>query len=550
MGKGKVAAPSREEKSKKVLSSVKSGSVVKASQTPKSKSKEMAKKAAAVMEHESKKSKKSNKAKAKEPSPSSSSSSESDDESMSDDSPPKKSKPVEKTPTKVVNGRGKASNKKYDTSSSSPSSESEPEPESESESESDSEVEKPKATATREAKDSSDDDSDSDSDSDSDEDDVPAAKNNTLVTKSTPAAMNGTAKGATAERKVQSSDDEDEDSDDDDDDDDSDDDSADAASSSSSDDESDSDESPDDHGKDVKDVKSAAPVVKKRAAEETRASPTKKVKGEQAVANGDEGVKNLFVGNLSWNVDEEWLSREFGEFGELTGVRIITDKQTGRSKGFGYVEFANADDAATALKAKNQSDLDGRALNVDFSVPRTNDAERPAARAKAYGDSISPESATLFVGNISFDATEDILGEEFGNWGTVTSVRLPTDMQTGAPKGFGYVEFSTVEEAKEALKNMNGASVAGRNIRCDFSTPRQNTGDSPRGGRGGRGGRGFFSDRGGGGGGRGGFRGGRGGFGDRGDRGGRGGRGRGGGRGASTNRGGFGDFKGEKKTFA
>lgn len=122
--------------------------------------------------------------------------------------------------------------------------------------------------------------------------------------------------------------------------------------------------------------------------------------------------------------------------------------------------------------------------------------------------------------------------------------------QTGAPKGFGYVEFSTVEEAKEALKNMNGASVAGRNIRCDFSTPRQNTGDSPRGGRGGRGGRGFFSDRGGGGGGRGGFRGGRGGFGDRGDRGGRGGRGRGGGRGASTNRGGFGDFKGEKKTFA
>ena len=55
-------------------------------------------------------------------------------------------------------------------------------------------------------------------------------------------------------------------------------------------------------------------------------------KEEQTEAAGD-GVKNLFVGSLSWNVDEDWLTREFESFGELSGVRVISDKATGRSKG-------------------------------------------------------------------------------------------------------------------------------------------------------------------------------------------------------------------------
>lgn len=62
-------------------------------------------------------------------------------------------------------------------------------------------------------------------------------------------------------------------------------------------------------------------------------TPAKKMK-VQATAVDGEGVKNLFVGNLSWNVDEEWLAREFEEFGELAGARVISDKNTGRSKGY------------------------------------------------------------------------------------------------------------------------------------------------------------------------------------------------------------------------
>lgn len=118
-------------------------------------------------------------------------------------------------------------------------------------------------------------------------------------------------------------------------------------------------------------------------------------------------------------------------------------------------------------------------------------------------------------------------------------IRLPTDRETGEPKGFGYVTFASIDEAKAALEAMQGAYISSRPVRLDYSQPRP---QNDAGGRGGFGGRGRGGDRGGRG--RGGFGGGRGrgGF----DRGGRGG---GRGRGGSTNRGGFGDFKGQKVSF-
>ena len=190
----------------------------------------------------------------------------------------------------------------------------------------------------------------------------------------------------------------------------------------------------------------------------------------------------------------------------------------------------------------HESEVDGRAINVDFSKPKAPPSQRQD-RSKSFGDQLSAVSDTIFVANLAFEATEDMVGEEFGKHGNVLGVRLPTDMESGRPKGFGYVQFGSVEEAQDVFGKMSGALVMGRPVRLDYSTPRPpRDNDSPRGrgGRGGgfRGGRGG-NDRGGRGGGRG-----RGGFSDRGGRGGdRGGRG---GRGGSTNRGGFGDFQGKK----
>lgn len=186
--------------------------------------------------------------------------------------------------------------------------------------------------------------------------------------------------------------------------------------------------------------------------------------------------------------------------------------------------------------------LDDRELNIDFANSKKDPKERSNQRQNKFGDQTTAPSETLFVANIAFGATEDIIGEAFGAHGQVQSVRLPTDMESGQPKGFGYVTFGSIEDATTAMQQMSGAVIEGRPIRLDFAGPRPDRNGGDRGGRGGRGG----FDRGGRGGGRG-----RGGF-DRGGRGGRGGfdrGGRGGGRGGSTNRGGFGDFKGKKMTF-
>jgi len=231
----------------------------------------------------------------------------------------------------------------------------------------------------------------------------------------------------------------------------------------------------------------------------------------------------------------------FQEYGEITGARVISDKESGRSKGFGYVEFANAADAAKALKAVHDTEIDGRKANVDLATPRDETAPKQRAqnRAEQYGDAQNPESDTLFVGNIAWEVDDQILGETFGAHGSVVNVRLPTDIDSGKAKGFGYVTFSSVEDAKAAFEAMKGQEVGGRALRLDYATPRDPNGGGRGGARGGRGGgRGGF-ERGGRGGGRG-----RGGFGDRGGRG-----GARGGRGGSTNRGGFGDFKGKKMTF-
>ena len=216
---------------------------------------------------------------------------------------------------------------------------------------------------------------------------------------------------------------------------------------------------------------------------------------------------------------------------------------------FGYAEFNTPEEAAKALAAKKDAEIDGRAINLAYSAPRNQE------RARVFGDKRSAPTDTVFIANLDFDVDESILSAEAEKFGTVVSLRIPTDRDSGERKGFGYITYSSIDEAQAAVDGLSGQMIGGRAARTDFSTPRDNNSGGGRGGfgggfGGGRGGRGGFGDRGGRGGGRGG-RGGRGGFNDRGGRGGgrggRGGFGDRGGRGGS--RGGFSSFQGQKKKF-
>ncbi len=75
----------------------------------------------------------------------------------------------------------------------------------------------------------------------------------------------------------------------------------------------------------------------------------------------------LFVGSLSWDTDNRGLREAFEQYGEVTDVKVITERDTGRSRGFGFVTFASADAARDALDGMNGQQLDGRTIAVDIA---------------------------------------------------------------------------------------------------------------------------------------------------------------------------------------
>ncbi len=82
-------------------------------------------------------------------------------------------------------------------------------------------------------------------------------------------------------------------------------------------------------------------------------------------------IMNIYVGNLLFDVSESDLREAFEKFGEITEVRLIMDKFSGKSKGFGFVEMPSKEEAEKAIEEMNGKDLKGRALNVNEARPKT-----------------------------------------------------------------------------------------------------------------------------------------------------------------------------------
>lgn len=86
---------------------------------------------------------------------------------------------------------------------------------------------------------------------------------------------------------------------------------------------------------------------------------------------------NIYVGNLSWGLNDNDLEQIFAEHGQVSSAKIIQDRETGRSRGFGFVEMPNDDDGRKAIEALNGMEIDGRNLTVNEARPRE---ERPPRR--------------------------------------------------------------------------------------------------------------------------------------------------------------------------
>lgn len=193
-------------------------------------------------------------------------------------------------------------------------------------------------------------------------------------------------------------------------------------------------------------------------------------------------TKVVYIGNIQFDATPETLGEEFKKFGNVVGAKIIYDSR-GLSKGFGYVEFSETEEAAEAIDKMHNEMFMGRRLIVQYVVKQ---ASRLAP---------SPESRTLFIGNLSFDVTDDDLNNLFKDVENCVDVRVAMDRATGEPRGFAHADFLDVESAVKAKEKLEEAEVYGRRLRIDFSGNRREGGTG--GGRGfnSRGGRGGYQSR-------------------------------------------------------
>jgi len=95
---------------------------------------------------------------------------------------------------------------------------------------------------------------------------------------------------------------------------------------------------------------------------------------------------NIYVGNLSWNLKDQDLSNLFAAHGEVSSAKIVNDKFTNRSKGFGFVEMPNDDQAQAAIAALNGSEVDGRNIVVNESRPKPEGSGGGGFKKRSFGN--------------------------------------------------------------------------------------------------------------------------------------------------------------------
>ncbi|KAK2959368.1 putative Nuclear localization sequence-binding protein [Blattamonas nauphoetae] len=222
----------------------------------------------------------------------------------------------------------------------------------------------------------------------------------------------------------------------------------------------------------------------------------------ESSSSSSKATPTVFIGSLSSSSTEESLVHAFSRYG-CSQAHIITDRQTGKSKSCGYLEFETQDGANRAVEEMNNASVDGRNVRLDVSgnspsrnQPVTFRERTPYQNQRYQGQPDTKETKTLFIGNLSFQTNEDSIYDAFEYYKPL-NCRVAIDHESGRSKGFGYVDFESHEQAEKAKNEMTDFELDGRNIRIDYSLPRQprEGGFTARGNRG-RGDRGGFTPRG------------------------------------------------------
>uniref|UniRef100_A0AAY5EG96 Polyadenylate-binding protein n=1 Tax=Electrophorus electricus TaxID=8005 RepID=A0AAY5EG96_ELEEL len=168
---------------------------------------------------------------------------------------------------------------------------------------------------------------------------------------------------------------------------------------------------------------------------------------------------NVYIKNFGEDMDDDKLKEIFSKFGPALSIRVMTD-ESGKSKGFGFVSFERHEDAQRAVDEMNGKELNGKQVYVGRAQKkgeRQTELKRKFEQMKQ--DRMTRyQGVNLYVKNLDDGLDDERLRKEFSPFGTITSAKVM--MEGGRSKGFGFVCFSSPEEATKAVTEMNGRIVA------------------------------------------------------------------------------------------
>eukprot|EP00066_Takifugu_rubripes_P005114 XP_003968961.1 PREDICTED: polyadenylate-binding protein 1-like [Takifugu rubripes] len=168
---------------------------------------------------------------------------------------------------------------------------------------------------------------------------------------------------------------------------------------------------------------------------------------------------NVYIKNFGDDMDEEKLRDVFNKYGNAMSIRVMTD-DSGKSRGFGFVSFERHEDAQKAVDEMNGKEMNGKPIYVGRAqkkVERQAELKRKFEQMKQ--DRMTRyQGVNLYVKNLDDGIDDERLRKEFSPFGTITSAKVM--LEGGRSKGFGFVCFSSPEEATKAVTEMNGRIVA------------------------------------------------------------------------------------------
>ena len=204
---------------------------------------------------------------------------------------------------------------------------------------------------------------------------------------------------------------------------------------------------------------------------------------DPSASTAGDGPRTLWMGDLAYWMGENYLLSLFASTGEVLSAKIIRNKVTGYSEGYGFVEFRTNLAAQKVLQTYNGVPISGTDQYFKLNWASHSGGQQHSQGGNQEGGPGEGSEFSVFVGDLSSDVTDYTLQEFFRQfYPSVKAARVVTDPITGRPKGYGFVRFTNESERDKAMLEMNGQVIGSRAVRVSLATPKKSGGGGGGGG--------------------------------------------------------------------